>query len=120
MAVNLVNLESVHKAHGTTVVLDDVSLGVADGERIGVVGRNGGGKSTLLGVVAGVEPVDTGRVTRTGGLTPGRVGPDDELPPDTTLRLAVGGPRAQHGGGGDPRGARVPAGPRSPPAGPAR
>ena len=69
MAVNLVNLENVRKAHGTTVVLDDVSLGVADGERIGVVGRNGSGKSTLLRVLADVERVDTGRVTHTGGLT---------------------------------------------------
>src|SRR4051794_2676728 len=103
MAANLVNLESVRKAHGTTVVLDDVSLGVAEGERIGVVGRNGGGKSTLLGVVAGVEPVDTGRVTRTGGLTPGRVAQHDELPPDTTVRLAVVGTGPEHVWAGDPR-----------------
>ena len=72
MAVNLVNLENVRKAHGTTVVLDDVSLGVADGERIGVVGRNGSGKSTLLRVLADAERVDAGRVTHTGGLTVGR------------------------------------------------
>ena len=51
--LNLVNLERVHKAHGTTVILDDVSLGVADGERIGVVGRNGDGKSTLLSLLTG-------------------------------------------------------------------
>src|SRR5829696_1647120 len=49
--LNLVNLERVHKAHGTAVILDDVSLGVAAGERIGVVGRNGGGKSTLLSLL---------------------------------------------------------------------
>src|SRR4051794_4522835 len=103
MAANLVNLESVRKAHGTTVVLDDVSLGVAAGERIGVVGRNGGGKSTLLGVVAGVEPVDSGRVTRTGGLTPGRLAQHDELPPDTTVRLAVVGTGPEHVWAGDPR-----------------
>ena len=52
--LNLVNLERVHKAHGTTVILDDVSLGVAAGERIGVVGRNGGGKTTLLSVLTGL------------------------------------------------------------------
>ncbi len=45
---NLVNLEAVGKSYGTTTVLTDVSLGVADRQRIGVVGRNGGGKSTLL------------------------------------------------------------------------
>ena len=59
--LNLVNLERVHKAHGTTVLLDDVSLGVAAGERIGVVGRNGSGKSTLLGVLTGQEEPDRGR-----------------------------------------------------------
>src|SRR3954449_9816085 len=46
--LNLVNLERVHKAHGTTVLLDDVSLGVAAGERIGGVGRHGGGQTPLL------------------------------------------------------------------------
>jgi ATP-binding cassette subfamily F protein uup len=103
MAVNLVNLESVRKAHGTTVVLDDVSLGVADGERIGVVGRNGGGKSTLLAVVAGVEPVDTGRVTRTGGLTVGRLAQHDELMPDATVGQAVVGSGPEHVWAGDAR-----------------
>ncbi|MFL6152946.1 MAG: ATP-binding cassette domain-containing protein, partial [Ornithinibacter sp.] len=53
--LNLVNLERVHMAQGTTVLLDDVSLGVAAGERIGVVGRNGGGKTTLLEVLTGRE-----------------------------------------------------------------
>ena len=96
MAANLVNVESVRKAHGTTVVLDDVSLGVAAGERIGVVGRNGGGKSTLLAVLAGVEPVDAGRVTRTGGLTVGRLAQHDELPPDATVRRAVVGTGPEH------------------------
>src|SRR5829696_2518023 len=56
--LNLVNLERVHKAHGTTVILDDVSLGVAAGERIGVVGRNGGGKSTLLSMLTGTAEPD--------------------------------------------------------------
>ena len=60
--LNLVNLERVHKAHGTTVILDDVSLGVAAGERIGVVGRNGGGKSTLLSMITGAVPVAEGAV----------------------------------------------------------
>ena len=69
--LNLVNLERVHKAHGTTVILDDVSLGVAAGERIGVVGRNGGGKSTLLSMLTGADEPDSGRVTRRGDLAMG-------------------------------------------------
>ena len=60
---NLVNLETVSKAYGTTTVLDGVSLGIAEGDRIGVVGRNGGGKSTLLRLITGAEPPDAGRVT---------------------------------------------------------
>ena len=69
--LNLVNLERVHKAYGTTVILDDVSLGVAAGERIGVVGRNGGGKSTLLSLLTGADEPDSGRVTRRSDLAMG-------------------------------------------------
>src|SRR3954470_21676526 len=101
MAANLVNLESVRKAHGTTVVLDDVSLGVAAGERVGVVGRNGGGKSTLLAVMAGAEPIDAGRVTRTGGLVVGRLAQHDTLPPDASVRDAVVGLGPEHEWAGD-------------------
>ena len=103
MAVNLVNLENVRKAHGTTVVLDDVSLGVADGDRIGVVGRNGSGKSTLLRVLAGVEVVDAGRVTQTGGLSVGRLAQRDDLDDDATVLAAITGDRAEHEWAGDAR-----------------
>ena len=84
--VNLVNLERARLAFATRVILDDVSLGVAAGDRIGVVGRNGGGKSTLLRVLAGLQPVDDGRVTQTGGLTVAVLGQDDELDPAATVR----------------------------------
>src|SRR3954452_13687412 len=87
--LNLVNLERVHKAHGTTVLLDDVSLGVAAGERIGVVGRNGGGKTTLLEVLTGREEPDSGRVTRRGDLTLGVLDQSGTLPPGTTVRDVV-------------------------------
>jgi ABC transport system ATP-binding/permease protein len=103
VAVNLVNLENVRKAHGTTVVLDDVSLGVADGERIGVVGRNGSGKSTLLRVLAGVEAVDAGRVTQTGDLSVGRLAQRDDLDDNATVLTAVTGDRAEHEWAGDAR-----------------
>ena len=63
LMANLVNLETVGKSYGTTTVLDAVSLGIAAGERIGVVGRNGGGKTTLLRMIIGTETPDTGRVT---------------------------------------------------------
>src|SRR4051794_13953133 len=87
--LNLVNLERVHKAHGTTVLLDDVSLGVAAGERIGVVGRNGGGKTTLLSVLTGAEEPDSGRVTRRGDVTLGVLDQSGTLPPGKTVRDVV-------------------------------
>ncbi|MGH4000471.1 MAG: ATP-binding cassette domain-containing protein, partial [Pseudonocardiaceae bacterium] len=59
---NLVNLESVSKSYGIRPLLSGVSLGIAEGDRIGVVGLNGGGKTTLLEVLAGIEAPDAGRV----------------------------------------------------------
>ncbi|MCU1619761.1 MAG: transporter with duplicated ATPase domain [Modestobacter sp.] len=103
--LNLVNLERVSKAHGTTVILDDVSLGVAAGERIGVVGRNGGGKSTLLGVLTGVQEPDSGRVTRRGDLAMGVLDQTGTLPPGTTVRdvvLPTSRFAAEHEWAGDP------------------
>ena len=61
---NLVNLERVSKSYGIRPLLTDVSLGVSLGERIGIVGRNGDGKTTLLEVMAGLEEPDAGRVSR--------------------------------------------------------
>src|SRR5215204_7617165 len=86
--LNLVNLERVSKAHGTTVLLDDVSLGVAAGERIGVVGRNGGGKTTLLRLLTGREEPDTGRASAAGGLRVGYVDQSTD-PPGRTGRDTV-------------------------------
>src|SRR3954463_4304690 len=103
--LNLVNLERVHKAHGTTVILDDVSLGVAAGERIGVVGRNGGGKSTLLSMLTGADEPDSGRVTRRGDLAMGVLDQSGTLPGGTTVRDVVLPPSmfaAEHEWAGDP------------------
>ncbi|HEX8971131.1 ABC-F family ATP-binding cassette domain-containing protein [Oryzihumus sp.] len=100
---NLVSVERASLALGTTLVLDVVSLGVNGGNRIGVVGRNGGGKSTLLKVLAGIQGVDEGRVTRTGDLTVGMLSQVDTLDPDATIRQAVLGDRPEHVWAGDPR-----------------
>ena len=64
MARNVVNLEEVSKAFDIRPLLDQVSLGVSEGDRIGIVGRNGSGKSTLMKIIAGVEDPDAGRVTK--------------------------------------------------------
>ena len=55
---NLINLENVSKSYGLKTLLDHVSLGVNSTDRIGVVGLNGGGKSTLIRILAGLDTVD--------------------------------------------------------------
>jgi ATP-binding cassette subfamily F protein uup len=77
--VNLVSVEKAVKAYGPRVLLDSVSLGVTAGERIGVVGRNGVGKSTLLALLAGALEPDTGRVSRQSGLRVGYLPQRDSL-----------------------------------------
>jgi ABC transport system ATP-binding/permease protein len=87
---NLVNLESVHKSYGVRPLLDGVSLGVDETDRIGVVGLNGGGKTTLLELLAGIEPPDEGRISRARDLRLAVVTQRSELDDDTlTVRQAV-------------------------------
>jgi ATP-binding cassette subfamily F protein uup len=100
---NMVNLESVSKSYGPTRLLDGVSLGMAAGERIGVVGRNGAGKSTLLRVLSRREEPDTGRVTHSGGLRVGVLTQTDDLDPDLTIRQTLVGDRPEHEWAGDAR-----------------
>ena len=100
---NLVSVERASLALGTTLVLDVVSLGVNSGARIGVVGRNGGGKSTLLRVLAGAQGVDDGRITQVGDLSVGMLTQTDTLDPQATVREAVLGDLAEHVWAGDPR-----------------
>ncbi|MFE4590518.1 ABC-F family ATP-binding cassette domain-containing protein [Streptomyces laurentii] len=96
MAVNLVNVESVSKVYGTRALLDGVSLGVSEGDRIGVVGRNGDGKTTLIRMLAKLEEADTGRVTHSGGLRLGVLTQHDSLDPEATIRHEVIGVMADH------------------------
>ncbi|MGH6654279.1 MAG: ABC-F family ATP-binding cassette domain-containing protein [Actinocrinis sp.] len=93
---NLVNFEAVSKAYGTKTLLDGVSLGIAEGDRIGVVGRNGGGKSTLLRLLAKLEDPDTGRVTHSGSVHVNVVGQHDELDPAATIRELLLAGMAEH------------------------
>jgi ABC transport system ATP-binding/permease protein len=98
---NLVNVENISKAYGTTTVLDGVSLGITDNERIGVVGRNGDGKSTLLRMITGAEAPDRGRVTRTGGVEVATVDQRGHLPAGSSVRTVVVGDGAEHEWAGD-------------------
>lgn len=86
---NLINLENVSKTWGLKTLLDEVSLGVQTGDRIGVVGLNGGGKTTLLEVLTGIESPDEGRVSHTNGLRMAVVTQRFTLPDDVTVGQAV-------------------------------
>ena len=99
---NLVSLERVHKAYGVRPLLADVSLGVGARDRIGVVGRNGDGKTTLLRILAGREEPDQGRVSRNRGLHLGYLTQGDDLEPSDTVRVAVLEGRADHEWAADP------------------
>jgi ATP-binding cassette subfamily F protein uup len=101
-APNLVNLERVHKAYGIRPLLDDVSLGIGAGQRVGVVGRNGDGKTTLLRLIGGLEEPDQGRVSRGRGLHLGFLTQGDDLDGTSSVRHEVLGDRDDHEWAADP------------------
>jgi ABC transport system ATP-binding/permease protein len=101
----LVTLEAARKAYGPRVLLDGVSLGVAAGDRIGVVGRNGAGKTTLLDALAGRADLDSGRATRARDLSLGYLPQAEEL--SGTVRELVFGALPEHEWAADARGRSV-------------
>ncbi|GAA1958140.1 ABC-F family ATP-binding cassette domain-containing protein [Nocardioides panacihumi] len=100
---NLLNLEHVSKSYGIRPLLADVSLGLGIGDRVGIVGRNGDGKTTLLEVMTGLEQPDTGRVSRQRGLLLGYLHQGDQLVDSHTVREAVLGGRSDHEWAADSR-----------------
>ena len=100
----LVIAEKISKSFGIKPLLDDVSVGVHAGERIGVVGLNGGGKTTLLEILAGIEEPDSGRVSRVGGLSMVTVTQRGELPPGSTVAdVVLGADTPEHEWASDAR-----------------
>ena len=96
VVTNLLNLESVSKSFDIRALLDGVSLGVNASDRIGIVGRNGGGKSTLIKVMAGIEAPDSGRVSKAGSINIGLLGQSDDSDEDSLVRDVVLGDLAIH------------------------
>ncbi|GEP46855.1 ABC-F family ATP-binding cassette domain-containing protein [Microbacterium saccharophilum] len=100
---HLLGAEALHLEFPTRVVFDSVSLGVDEGDRIGVVGRNGDGKSSLLRMLAGLQAPDAGRVTVRGGVTVGVLDQAETLDDDDTVGNAVVGDIPEHEWAGDAR-----------------
>jgi len=100
---HLLGAEALHVEYPTRVVFDRVTLGVDEGDRIGIVGRNGDGKSTLLRILAGAQEPDSGQVTRRGGTTVGVLSQSDDLDPDLPVGVTIVGERAEHEWAGDAR-----------------
>jgi len=93
---HLLGAESLHLEYPTRVIFDSVTMGLDEGQRVGVVGRNGDGKSTLLRLLSGrIEP-DGGRVTRRGGVTLGMLDQADELDDDMLVSFAIVGDRESY------------------------
>ena len=90
------NIEEVSKAFDIRPLLDQVSLGVSEGDRIGIVGRNGSGKSTLMKIIAGVEDPDSGRVTKSNSSRIGILSQVDTASKDATVGDVVIGNREKH------------------------
>lgn len=87
----------------TKVVLDKVSIGINSGDRIGIVGRNGDGKSTLLKMLDAKLTPDNGRVIKTSGTTVGFLGQDDDFSGEETVEYAVIGDRPEYEWASNPK-----------------
>jgi ATP-binding cassette subfamily F protein uup len=100
---HLLGAEAVHLEYSTQVVFESVTVGISDGDRIGIVGRNGDGKSSLLDLLTGQVRPDAGRVTQRSGLRVGALSQVDILDSDSTVGWTLVGNRADHEWAGDPR-----------------
>ncbi|KAA1244811.1 ABC-F family ATP-binding cassette domain-containing protein [Mycobacterium simiae] len=100
---HLLGAEAVHLAYPTQVVFESMTLGVDDGARIGIVGRNGDGKSSLLGLLTGQLQPDSGRVTRRSGLRVGALSQADTLDSERTVGWTLVGDQPEHQWAGNAR-----------------
>ena len=100
---HLLGAEAIHLEYPNQVVFESVTLGVNDGARIGIVGRNGDGKSSLLGLLTGQLRPDSGRVTQRGGLRVSALSQADNLDPSHTVGWILVGDQAEHQWAGDAR-----------------
>lgn len=107
---HLLGAEALHLEVPTKVVFDSVTLGVAEGDRIGIVGRNGDGKSSLLMMLAGLRTPDGGQVTVRSGTRIGVLDQEDRFDDGETVGHAIVGDMPEHEWAGDARTREVIAG----------
>jgi ATPase subunit of ABC transporter with duplicated ATPase domains len=100
---HLLGAEAVHLEYPTQVVFTSMTVGVSDGDRIGIVGRNGDGKSSLLGLLTGRVAPDSGRVTQRSGLRVGALSQADTLDSASTVGWTLVGDQPDHEWAGNPR-----------------
>ena len=100
---HLLGAEALHLEVPTKTVFDSVTIGVSEGDRIGIVGRNGDGKSSLLMMLAGRREPDSGRVTMRGGTTMGVLDQSDTFAAGETVGHAIVGDRPEYEWAGEPR-----------------
>ena len=100
---HLLGAEALHLEYPTRVIFDKVTIGLEEGDRIGIVGRNGDGKSTLLKMLSGRLEPNGGRVTRRNGVTLAVLDQTDDLVDDLTVHQTIIGDIDEHVWAGDPQ-----------------
>lgn len=100
---HLLGAESISHSFPTKTVFNSVTVGINEGDRIGVVGRNGDGKSTLLKILTKQLQPDEGRVTWRGGLDVGFLRQQDNFSPEATVAELIVGNRPEHEWASDPK-----------------
>ncbi|CAN5656543.1 ABC-F family ATP-binding cassette domain-containing protein [soil metagenome] len=99
---HLLGAEALHLEYPTQVVFDSLTVGVNEGDRIGIVGRNGDGKSSLLSMLTRALEPNSGRVTRRSGVRVGALDQRDTLDDDSTVGHVLVGDQADHEWAGNP------------------
>lgn len=100
---HLLGAETVSLEFPTKKVFDAITIGVNDGDRIGIVGRNGDGKSTLLKILSRRLEPDSGRITNRNDLTIGLLDQADQIDPNQTIAQSVVGEAPEHEWAGNPK-----------------
>jgi len=87
--MNLITIESISKSYSEKILINDISLGINEGDKIGIVGINGVGKSTFLKIIAGIEKPDAGKITRGSSVSVEYLSQSPDFDPEATVMEQV-------------------------------